>query len=262
MRIKGHNGLPIITCLGNYGTTSSIMVTISDVYLENAILSLSNINITIINSLFHNVSLTSGHQCHQLNMLVRNSTFSKAVTCQDLSHCNAGDHDVICSRINITLDQVRVYDSKFHIRASYSADIHLYNSTFTKILQNETGMGGVNVSMPARHGHLRVRGCVFSHLVHWEPILSAINIEAAALRVESLRPFIPQNATSDYVFLHDNSINIINTHFIHNERALSISRSFKSIEIHGCIFAHNQVMHAAAAVRLALQVLQYNYVHL
>ena len=164
------------------------MVSISDVYLENAMLFIANINISITNSRFNNVSLTSGDQCRHLNLYVRNSTFSKAVTCDDVSNCSThGDHNIICNKANVTLDRVRVYDSKLQIKASQWCEVNLQQSTFTKIIQSETGMGGVNVSMSAAHGHLRVHSCVFSYLVHWEPILSAINIEAAALRIEALR---------------------------------------------------------------------------
>ena len=254
MRIKGHNGVPVITCLGGSDDTSNdVTVEISDVYLENAILSLSNINITITNSLFNNVSLISAADCHHLRMVVRNTTFSKAVTCKDVSNCSThGDHDVVCDRVYITIEDVRVHDSKLQIKAEEIAEVNLSNSTFTKVLQSETGMGGVNVSVPAWHGHLTVHNCVFSYLVHWEPILSAINIEAAALRIEALRP--RGNFSAHDAPARDNSIVIRNTSFVHNERALSISRSFRSIEIQDCLFAHNKVMHAAAAVRLALDV--------
>ena len=228
---------------------------IINVFFYDITLLLQDVAVNISDSEFHNVMLRSNEPCQNLRVILTNTTLGgKAVTSPLSGHsgrhvANDGDHAIVCNQSTVVINNVKLLDSKLHMKAQTWAEIDITNSTFTKILRSETGMGGVNVTLPLLHGHLRVTQCVFSNLVHWEPILSAINIEAGALRIEALRKVRREN---ELEIKQNNTVLIQNTTFMHNERALSISRSFSLIQITGCVFSHNKVMHAAAALRLAL----------
>ncbi len=70
-----------------------------------------------------------------------------------------------------------------------------------------------------------------------------MNIETSCLRVETWGT--SANNTNATVIIQD-------TVFKNNERAVSISRYFKYVEITRCQFISNHAMHAGAALRLAL----------
>ncbi|ELU02078.1 hypothetical protein CAPTEDRAFT_217445, partial [Capitella teleta] len=154
-----------------------------------------------------------------------------------------------CEEIRGSMSSSLFEDVIMEIDAIWYGDLTVTNSNFSKKLAQETGVGGLNITLPWTHGRLEIRNCIFENQVHFEPIYSAVNIESAALRVESRTFTMGRNDVSDV------NVTVIDSIFRHNERAISISRTFKHVNIAWCKFHDNFVMHAAAAIRLAISAL-------
>ena len=254
LSIKGNGGIPRIGCYHMidasarfffHGTREMQDVSLTNIRLENALVQFKNVRFLIRNCIFKDVSVTTGPNCDTINVMYENSTFIKSIGCRNAHMCERrGDHKLFCRASDVKLLASDFFDTKVNVQATHVSFVVANGCTFVKKLSVESGFGGLNVTLPMRNGSLYVTGCQFRDMVHVDPILSAINIEAAALRVESIG-FTLYNETHVHVTVED-------CLFSGNERAMSISRPFISVRISRCIFERNMAMHAAAAIRLAI----------
>ncbi len=252
--LKGHQGIPQIGCYQSSVTVAKFSFTkalghdhvyLTDIALQNVVLEFKDVSIHIANSTFHNVSLLTLPNCKSIWVHIKNSSFARGQGCANDDYCEAiGDHWFICKNATVYVSTSKFWDTQLIVEAWYNSYTEIRGCTFEKKLEFETGIGGVNVTIPARNGSLLVSNCSFSHHVHYNPILSAISIEAATLRIEAWNPTNSKTQNS--------SILVTDSIFVGNERAMSISRPFDSVKIEGCTFLQNRAMHAAAAVRLAM----------
>ena len=262
-RIEGINGTPRIGChsideepyamIRLHGQKSrhkeSARVDIRNVVLENVEVELNDLTLSISNTVMNNASLSTlcvdkNFPCKDLKVHIENSTFEKRRKCGDLVGCEVlGDHRLACQHALVTVSRSTFLDSKFMVFTVGYGEVIVDQSEFSKVRSYETGIGGVNVTFVNGSGILKVKRSTFRGQVHIEPILSAINLEESALRVETWAGSI--NTTNATVKIFDSI-------FIGNERAVSISRPFRNVLISHCRFESNHAMHAAAALRLAL----------
>lgn len=225
-------------------------MTLENIALENFVLKVYDLNISISNSDMRNVSLSTfclnpkDCQCTQLQASIENSTFEKRRRCGDLVGCEVlGDQRIACRHALVTVKHSVFLDTRFMVFSVGYGEVRVDHSEFSKIQPYETGIGGLNVTFVNGTGILQVNESSFKGQVHMEPILSAINLEESALRVETWAGSVETtNAT----------VIIEGSRFVGNERAVSISRPFKRVRISRCVFVSNHAMHAAAALRLAL----------
>ena len=253
--ICGYGGYPVIGChsgsesdyghLFFHGSKVLLDVVLSEVILENMIIDFKDVNLVMRNVTFRDVSVRTSSTCSIVHVTYESSTFMKTRGCRDAHMCDrVGDHMIFCEEANAYLYNSSFLDTKVNVQATNSAEVVSKDCVFSKKLNEESGCGGLNTTLPMKNGSLYVSGCHFSGQVHNDPILSAINIEAASLRVESIG-----NALYNETFVY---VNIEDCVFIGNERAVSISRPFTSVQIKRCYFRENSAMHAAAAIRLAM----------
>ncbi len=219
-------------------------VVLENLLLENVALEIQDIEIIVVDSVLTNTSLRSNlRNCGYLSVKISRSIFHKQHQCGDLMGCETlGDQRLVCRYVDLSVSQSQFYDTKLMV---YSAlgQVNVDQTKFAKILPYETGLGGLNVTFGLGQGSLRVTKSTFLNHAHVEPILSAMNIETSSLRVETWGT--SANDTNATVIIQD-------TLFENNERAVSISRYFKYVEITRCHFTANHAMHAGAALRLAL----------
>ena len=260
-KIMGINGMPKIGCYSNdqpyamirfHGKSpryEEIHVHLHNLVLENVEVEINDISFNVTNSVMNNVSLSTlcvdrRCPCDDLKIHIENTTFAKRRKCGDLVGCEVlGDQRIACQHALVTVKRSVFLDTKFMVFTVGYGEVVVDQSEFSKVQQYETGLGGLNVTFVNGSGILRVKGSTFRGQVHIEPILSAINLEESALRVETWAGSI--NTTNATVIISDST-------FDANERAVSISRPFKHIRITRCRFESNHAMHAAAALRLAL----------
>ena len=215
--------------------------------IENTKLEVHDINLNITNSVMNNVSLSTlcrdseDCQCTEVKVNIENSNFTKRTLCGDLVGCEVlGDQKIACKHAVVTVRRSEFLDTKFMVFSVVYGEVTVDQANFSKIRPYETGLGGLNVTFEKGNGTLQVNRSTFRDQVHIEPILSAINLEESALRVTG------SNITINATVIITDSI------FVGNERAISISRPFKEVRISRCRFESNHAMHAAAALRLAL----------
>ena len=253
--IRGHNGVPTIGCrtfvssnnVIVVNTVPSLKITMLNLEVHNASLLIANTETIITSCVFVNAALeTSFSNCDSIFLYIDTSQFYRRTYCEFASDCYNLFHTRIhCKQIVTHLTRVQSYDEAFLIDALDSSQIVVAEATFTKKLEQETGVNALNITLPSHYGRLTITNSSFYDLVHLDPIYSAINIEAAALRVES-RYNRGNVAPLDVV------VNISDSGFYRNERAVSITRRFRYVIIERCVFDSNRAMHAAAALRLAM----------
>lgn len=252
--IRGYGGDPVIGCYSReefgkiffHGSKNLPQVEISEVILENMVIDFQDVDLTIYNSTFKDVSVKTASTCKNVSVHYESSTFKKTRGCKDAHLCDQmGDHLIVCEVAKVSIINTQVFDTKVNIQARYRSEVVCTDTIYAKHLNEESGCGGLNATLPLFNSStLFVTRCQFLGQVHNDAILSAINIEAAALRVES---YGESNSTK-----HSVRVRIEDCTFIGNERAISISRPFTSVLITRCVFRGNVAMHAAAGIRLAM----------
>ena len=253
--IKGYNGKPIIGCHSysddntlvyfNHVNHTKFQLVFENIHVQNAMVHFNNTEVRIIHSIFVNSSLRALNDCKAMSLYLHRSKFVRERLCMDEEDCyRIVDSYIFCQNLDVDISNCLFQDAYMLLTAMYHFHINVESSIFTKELKAETGTCGINITLPYDDGRLLVQNCTFSNIVHYDPIYSGINIEAGALRVESWGP--PEMSPINAV------IEIVNCSFRHNERALSISHNFASINITDTVFQHNVAIHAAAAIRLAV----------
>ncbi len=261
-KIQGIGGKPRLGCYGGEKPYAMIalygrkpedhthLVRLENVVVENMVLKVYDINMSIANCRMNNVSLSTfctspkDCRCSKLELSIENTVFAKSRQCGDMVGCEVlGDQHIACQHVSVFIRRSIFLDSKVMVFTVDFGEVIVADSEFTKVQPYETGIGGVNVTFVEGSGILHVSNSTFRGQVHVEPILSAINLEESALRVETWAG--SRNTTNASVTIHGST-------FTGNERAVSISRPFKHVHISDSTFVSNHAMHAAAALRLAL----------
>ena len=206
-------------------------------------------HVSIRNSTFTNVVLSS-QGCHSATITMSHLYFDRTAA-WTAPYGNLLDSSVSCDRLTAVVTHSRFYDLNLHFKGTRYNHVTITDSLFSKKLRIESDIGGVNVTLPYSYGYLFVSDCIFEKQVHFDPVHSSINIEASALRIEAKdysgrRLLQFERPESNVTVLISNSV------FRNNERAISVSRRYKDIRVHNCVFDTNVAMHAAAGLRLAM----------
>ena len=265
LTLIGYGGMPQIGCSDRINSSHAD---------RNTIFSVITPRHAYTNVVFKNVKFKNGYifvsngylglySCSLVDAAVRGTTDCQAqvlyILNSDISISepppddNLAQYDTsfFCQYLNVNITNTTAYDVNLNFVGNLSCHVNVDNCTFGKLLAAETGMGGVNITVAQENGSVIVANSLFENFVHFDPIQSSINIEASVLRIESHR--------SLYDTFINSTIHISHSTFRDNERAVSISRHFRDIVISRSHFERNAVMHAAAAVRLAIG--QADHVH-
>ena len=226
------------------------LVTLEQLWIQNGAVRFTNVMLVVNNSVFVNATLrTQPEICETVGLEVANSQFQRQALCESDTDCNKiMDSAIHCENITALVYGTDFEDTNIVFYAIVWANVSITWSRFLKMLPVETGMGGLNVTLPQDQGRLYIGHCIFLKLGHVDPIYSAINIEAAALRISVAKvikvPVVRMDGQTEVLVEH--------CEFRNNERAISITRSFDQVTIRGCRFVGNTGMHAAAGIRVAM----------
>lgn len=240
-----------------HGTKDAhVHVNFTDITFENMEIVINSVFLNMYNNKLINSRLRSDRGCSSVHLHIENTVFSRGKPCYSIEKCIPRSHPdqiIACRNLSVNIISSVFQDLQMrigHNMVTRSAHVHVENCTFTKVLLAETGQGGLHVVLPwSQSGWLYVANCSFENMRHYDPIFSAINIEAAALRIESDR-LRRKNHTDVSPVIYPEVL-IESTNFLRNERALSISMPYKRVSIKYCRFEGNAAVHAASAIRLA-----------
>ena len=227
---------------------SPITVTFRDIYLLNFVIIFRDTNLVIENSKLVNVSAGAlpPELCHHANLSINKVNWTSEAECdiQEKVDCDNIIININCQNMYMNITNSEIYDSTIVAQGTNNVEVRVDSVISGKKLEKETGIGGINIRPPHTSGYVKISNCVFTNHIHYEPILSAVSLEEAALRIDVVSW---KNMTS----VSHITVSLLNSRLVGNERAFSVTGYVASLLIKNCTFKNNVAMLSGPAIRVA-----------